>query len=147
MNRRLHLLTAALLSILLCSVACDRLFVDIDGVSAKLQGKWQQTDDPTVYFNFQNQLFQYQQYLYPDSILSVFGFYNLIDEQTIRLKLLAQTQINSLGADIPLDFLQWDTLPGTNGMDTLTQQFSIKLLNRNNLNLSNSSKNHVFRKY
>ena len=130
-------------------VSCDKLFNNgIEGTDADLQGKWQQTTDNTVYYNFQNNLFEYQKYIEKDSILSVFGYYTLLGDTAIYLELLPkQTEINRVPTSYPLDFLDWDIIPGTDATDTLTQQFKLNFTTNRELTLSNLSKNYIFRKF
>lgn len=64
-------------------VSCDDLFTQSKGIQKDFDGKWQlkymEDEDgniskvDTVYYNFQNNLFDYQMYLTKDSILGVFG--------------------------------------------------------------------------
>ena len=137
------------LTVLLLLAACDKLFINgLEGTDSDLQGKWQQTSDNTVYYNFQNNLFEYQKYIQEDSILSIFGYYTLLGDTAIYLELLPKyIEINRLPTDYPLDFLGWDTIPGVAATDTLTQQFRLKFATNRELILSNSSKNYVFRKF
>ncbi|MDR3061105.1 MAG: hypothetical protein LBU57_03195 [Dysgonamonadaceae bacterium] len=129
--------------------ACDKLLVNgLEGIDADLQGKWQEKTENTVYYNFQNNLFEYQKYIRKDSILSVYGYYTLIGDTAIYLELLPRhTQINMKDAVYPLDFLGWDTIPGNQATDTLTQQFNLKLIANKDLKLSNGSKKYNFRKF
>ena len=137
------------LTALLLLISCDKLFVNgIEGIEVDLQGKWQQTTDNTVYYNFQNNLFEYQKYIQEDSILSVFGYYTLLGDTVVYLELLPKyVEINHVPATYPLDFLEWDTISGTAATDTLTQLFSLKFTTNKELTLSNSSKNYIFRKF
>ena len=140
------------IAILFCGIlfmaACDSLFVDVSGQKAKLQGKWQQKGTDNVYYNFQNNLFQYQIYVHKDSILSINGYYSLLGDTAIYLELFPrQTFLNNDYAAYPLDFLQWDAIPGDSGVDTLTQRFYIKTLTGKELNLVNESKDYIFIKF
>ncbi|GHV22152.1 hypothetical protein FACS1894174_06400 [Bacteroidia bacterium] len=128
--------------------ACDKLFLHgIEGIDADLQGKWQEKAE-NAYYNFQNNLFEYQKYIHKDSILSVYGYYTLIGDTAIYLELLPQyTYINMKETVYPLDFLGWDTIPGNQVTDTLTQQFSLKFVTGNELKLSNYSKKYDFRRF
>ncbi len=129
--------------------SCDKLFVDgVEGTDTDLQGKWQLTSDKGVYYNFQNNLFEYQKYIKKDSILGVYGYYTIIGDTAIYLELLAEsTEINVYPATYPLDFLGWDTIPGINATDTLVQQFSLRFVTNKELRLSNASKSYDFRKF
>ena len=143
-SKYLLFLTASLLLF-----ACDKLFVNgIEGTDADLQGKWQQTSDNTVYYNFQNNLFEYQKYIGQDSILSIFGYYTLLGDTAIYLELLPKyTEINRVPTSYPLDFLEWDIIPGIAATDTLAQQFSLHFTTNQEMRLSNSSKTYVFRRF
>ena len=142
-----------LLTVSLLLFACDKLFIDgIEGTDANLQGKWQQTSDNTVYYNFQNNLFEYQKYIQEDSILSIFGYYTLLGDTAIYLELLPKyLEINRVPTSYPLDFLEWDIIPGTGAgfdtTDTIVQQFSLHFTTNREMKLSNASKTQVFRRF
>ncbi len=129
--------------------ACDKLFVDgVEGMDADLQGKWQQISNKNVYYNFQNNIFEYQEYIQKDTVLTVYGYYTLLGDTAIYLELLPEhTQINIIDSVYPMDYLGWDTIPGINGLDTLTQQFSIKFVTNKEINLTNPSKKYDFRRF
>ncbi len=137
------------LCILFFLSACDKLFVGgVEGIDADLQGKWQEVSDKNVYYNFQNNLFEYQKYIQKDTILSVYGYYTLLGDTAVYLELLPKyTQINMRNAIYPMDFIGWDTIPGNGKTDTLIQQFSLKFVTNKEIMLSNHSKNYVFRKF
>jgi len=105
---------------LLFLVSCDKLFVHISGKEADLQGKWQMDHADTVYYNFQNSLFQYQIYQKKDVMSSVFGYYVLYGDTALDLRLLREY------ASLPLDYLKWDTLHSATGQDTIFKAFKIK---------------------
>ncbi|MDR1370766.1 MAG: hypothetical protein LBJ72_11680 [Dysgonamonadaceae bacterium] len=130
-------------------IACDELFVGgTKGTDADLQGKWQQIPDKNVYYNFQNGLFEYQEYRTKDSILSAYGYYTLLGDTGIYLELLPiYNQINLWNTAYSMDFLGWDTIPGNTVTDTLVQQFSLRFVTSKKMNLSNHSKNHDFRRF
>ncbi len=132
---------------ILSLVSCDKIFLDVEGAEADLQGKWQMNDADTVYYNFQKSLFQYQVYLEKDSILSVFGYYTLRGD-SIDLELLAETRtINNKQTDHSLNFLGWDTLPAPTGQDTLFRSFRLEKLEKKALTLSYQSQNYTFHKF
>ena len=126
---------------LLILSACDKLFLDVEGNEADLQGKWQLTSADTVYFNFQKSLFQYQIYVEKDSMKHAYGYYTLGNDNSIKLELLRQY------SRCPLDHLGWDTIPGENYRDTIYQNFHIDLINSKKLILSSKNETLTFRKF
>ena len=121
---------------ILLFVSCDKMFVFVSGKEADLQGKWQMDNADTVYYNFQNSLFQYQTYLKKDTISSVAGYYNLYGDTALELRLLREY------SPIILDHLGWDTLPSpTSYQDTIFKRFIIdKLTNKQLIIHSNNGK-------
>ena len=132
------------LFLVICSVfffySCDKIFLGVEGKQADLQGKWQMTNVDTVYFNFQNNLFQYQIYLKKDSISAVYGYY-IMQGDSIELRLLR------IYAKFPLDYLKWDTLPGPFENDTIYKSFRIEQLTGKKLILSSDNENIAFHKF
>ena len=129
-----------LLSVLIFS-ACDKLFLDVEGNEADLQGKWQQTPADTVYFNFQKSLFQYQIYVKKDSIKQAYGYYTLKENNYIQLDILLQT------SQLPSNHWDWDIIPGEDRKDTLRQIFRIDLINSEKLVLSSGNETLRFHKF
>jgi hypothetical protein len=128
------------LSLLLLS-ACDKLFLDVDGDQADLQGKWQLVPADTVYFNFQKNLFQYQIYLAKDSIKQAYGYYTFEENDSIRLDLLPHfTQF------LPGQ-LDWEVIPGENNADTIRKIFHIDLVNSKKLVLTSGRETLTFQKF
>jgi len=122
-------------------ISCDKLFINISGKEADLQGKWQQDDADTVFYNFQNSLFGYQIYLNKGSIKHVFGYYNLYGDTAIDLRLLREY------ADFSLDILGWDTLYSTTGQDTIYKAFKIEALTSKKLVLRSDKGKTSFHKF
>ncbi|MCL1934182.1 MAG: lipocalin-like domain-containing protein [Candidatus Azobacteroides sp.] len=120
---------------LLFLISCDKLFISVSGKEVDLQGKWQMDDADTVYYNFQNSLFQYQIYLKKDGMSQVFGYYTLYGDTALDLRLLKEY------ASFPLDYLGWDTLYSSTGQDTIFKVFEIiKFTNKELILHSNSGK-------
>lgn len=133
--------------------SCDDIFVDISGQAAKIQGKWQSTTADTLFFNFQNNLFEYQIYLEKDSLLSVYGFYTLLEDTAIYLTLLSEyAYINDrhLLNQYPLqDVIHWEMKKrGTEKEpDTLFRHFKMEGPSANKLKLIYESEELTFRKF
>ncbi|GHT55655.1 hypothetical protein FACS189451_07270 [Bacteroidia bacterium] len=121
--------------------SCDKIFLDVEGKEADLQGKWQMDSADTVYYNFQNNLFLYQIYRVKDRTSNVYGYYILHGDTAIDLQLLG-TQ-----AGFPLDYLGWDTIPASDGNDTICKLFNIKQLTSKKLILSSGGKDISFHKF
>ena len=120
---------------LLFLFSCDKLFVSVSGREADLQGKWQMDNADTVYYNFQNSLFQYQIYLTKDKISQADGYYTLYGDTALELRLLKEY------ASFPLDYLGWDTLYSSTGQDTIFRAFKIeKFTNKELILYSNNGK-------
>ncbi|MDR1631395.1 MAG: lipocalin-like domain-containing protein [Dysgonamonadaceae bacterium] len=117
-----------------CSVfflaSCDKIFLDVAGKDADLQGKWQMDNADTVYYNFQKNLFQYQIYQQKDKLSAVFGYYVLQGDTSIDIQLLRKE------ASFSLNYLGWDTIPAPDGNDIIHKQFKIKKLTSKKLILS-----------
>ena len=127
-----------------CSVfffySCDKIFLGVGGKDADLQGKWQMNNADTVYYNFENNLFQYQIYLKKDSMSAVNGYY-FMQGDSIELRLLR------IYAKFPLDYLGWDTLPGPFENDTIYKSFKIEQLTSKKLVLSLDNEDIAFHKF
>jgi hypothetical protein len=130
---------------MICSVfffsSCDKIFLDVEGKDADLQGKWQMDNADTVYFNFQNNLFLYQIYRVKNQMSGVYGYYILQGDTTIDIQLL-RTQ-----ASFSLDYLGWDTIYSSNGNDTIHKLFKIKKLTSKKLILSSDREDISFHKF
>ena len=131
----------------ICSVfffcSCDKIFLDVEGKDADLQGKWQMTNVDTVYYNFQNNLFQYQIYWEKDQALVAYGYYILHGDTAIDLQLLR------LKSYLPLDHLGWDTIysSSSDGNDTIYKSFKIEQLTSKRLVLSSDNEAIAFHKF
>jgi len=126
---------------LLFFVSCDKIFVHVSGTAAELQGKWQMDDADTVYFNFQNNLFQYQIYRMPNVMSQAYGFYYVRENKGLDLALLREY------AYFPLDYLGWDTLRSVTGLDTIFQSFTIEKLTNTKLILQSEKGKFSFHKF
>jgi hypothetical protein len=124
-------------------VSCDKIFLDVEGKDADLQGKWQMDNADTVYFNFQKNLFQYQIYRKKgDASTSVaYGYYTLHGDTAIDLKLLREF------SPFPLDYLGWDTLYAAAKKDTLAKTFKIKEINNKKLIIFSDNETLSFHKF
>ena len=122
-------------------ISCDKLFVGISGMEADLQGKWQQDNADTVFYNFQNSLFAYQIYLNKVTIKQVFGYYNMYGDTAIDLRLLSEY------ADFSLKPLGWDTLYSATGQDTIFKSFKIEELTSKKLILRSDNGKTSFHKF
>jgi hypothetical protein len=121
--------------------ACDKVFLDVEGKDANLQGKWQLERADTVFFNFQKNLFQYQVLRDNKNFSSGYGYYHLQEDTAIELKLLGQN------VNFPLDYLGWDTLHSVTKPDTLVKSFKIDKLTSKKLVLSSDRETMSFRKF
>lgn len=137
MKKTLFFVTFGLLFI----VSCDKIFLDIEGKEADLQGKWQMENVDTVYYNFQKNLFQYQIYRKKETISSAFGYYTLKGDTAIDLKLLREY------ASFSLDHLEWDTLYSSAKKDTIFKAFRIEKLTSKKLILSSDKGKITFHKF
>jgi hypothetical protein len=122
-------------------VSCDKLFINISGKEAELQGKLQMDNADTVYYNFQNNLFLYQIYQTKDELSQVYGYYTLYGDTGIELRLLREF------ADFPLDYLGWDTLHSVTNQDTIFKTFKIKKFTSKKLILSSNNGEISFHKF
>ncbi|MDR1563000.1 MAG: hypothetical protein LBS54_08000 [Dysgonamonadaceae bacterium] len=123
-------------------IACDNIFLRIDNsMESKLQGKWRMEFADTVFFNFQNKLFQYQIYNPLESRFDyTFGYYGLSGDTTINIEILLN------GAYIPFGELRWDTVPDLNDSNVrkIVKPFLIKELTDGSLILSSEGNNFSF---
>jgi len=127
---------------LLFLASCDRIFVHVSGMAAELQGKWQMDNADTVYYNFQNSLFQYQIYRKPNAMSQAFGFYFVHGNTDLELRLLQEY------AAFPLDYMGWDTLhSATAGFDTIFQTFKIEQITSTKLILQSDKGKFSFHKF
>jgi hypothetical protein len=117
--------------------SCDRIFLDVSGKEADLQGKWQMNDADTVYYNFQKSLFQYQVYLEKDEISYAHGYYVLHGDSAIDLELLGGY------TSFPLEILGWQP---TNA-NSVSKGFKIKKLTNKELILSSDNEILSFHKF
>ena len=142
-SNRLYIGAPVLFSIiLLIFAACDKLFLDVEGKEADLQGKWQKVSADTIFFNFQKEIFQHQRYnAEQDSFFISYGYYKLYGDTAIRLDLLKQYSSGHL------DYLGWDTIYAPANKDTLTRKFNIELLTNKKLILSSGEEKLTFKKF
>jgi hypothetical protein len=126
---------------LLFLISCDKLFVEISGKEAELQGKWQMDSADTVYYNFQNSLFMYQIYQKKGEISSVYGYYTLYGDTALDLRLLREY------AGFSLDHLGWDTLRSATGQDTIFKAFKIDEFTSKKLILHSNNGKISFHKF
>lgn len=150
-----------LIFVCLCSLflgSCDKMFVDVSGFDAKLQGKWQLQsikddvtiyDVDTIYYNFQNNLFQYQVYFKEDSMLCFFGYYTLYSDTAVYLELMSTgASVNNKVYTGPLNVMNWDmTGSDSLGNDTVARYFRIKELKKGKLNLVHQNEEYFFQKF
>jgi hypothetical protein len=115
--------------------------VGISGKEVDLQGKWQMDNADTVYYNFQNSLFQYQMYQEKDQIFHVYGYYTLYGDTALDLRLLRDY------ASFSLDYLGWDTLRSLTGQDTIFKAFKIEQLTNKKLVLSTNNEKISLHKF
>jgi len=129
----------------ICSVfffySCDKIFLDVEGKEADLQGKWQMDNADTIFYNFQKNLFQYQIYKGKDQLSEVFGYYILHSDTAIDIKFLR------MQTSFPLDYLGWDTIYSSNGNDTIHKLFNIEQLTNKKLILSSNNGKKSFHKF
>ena len=129
------------ISVLVLLTSCDKLFVYVSGREVDLQGKWKMENVDTVFYNFQNNIFQYQIYVQKDVIKSVDGFYTLYGDTAIDLRLLQEY------SPIHLDFLGWDTLRSYIYKDTIFSRFTIEKLTKKQLVLHSNKGRESFYKF
>jgi hypothetical protein len=139
-----------LLACMVCFLSCDKVLVDIDGYAAKIQGKWQLMEGDTVFYNFQNNLFQYQIYLNKDSILGIYGYYTLYGDTAIDLKLDCKYgRINDVKAYYgSYNVIGWDTISrDEEGYIMLGRSFKISGPSHNKLTLTRGPEQFTFKKF
>jgi hypothetical protein len=121
--------------------SCDKIFLDVEGKEADLQGKWQMDNADTVYYNFQNNLFLYQIYRVKERMSDVYGYYVMHGDTAIDVQLLRRQ------ASFPLDYLGWDTIYSSGGNDTICKSFKIKKITGKKLILSSDREDISFHKF
>ena len=138
---RLRLFLVICIVFFFCS--CDKIFLGVEGKEADLQGKWQMNNADTVYYNFQNNLFQYQVYREKNQSLVAYGYYILHGDTAIDLQLLRMKSY------LPLDHLGWDTIYSSisDGNDTICKSFRIEQLTSKKLILSSNIGDITFHKF
>jgi len=122
-------------------ISCDELFVHVSKEEAALQGKWQMDNADTVYYNFQNSLFQYQIYRKKDVMSQVYGYYYLYGDTALELRLLREF------SSFPLDYLGWDTLYSATRQDTIYKVFKIEKYTSKKLVLLSNNGEISFHKF
>jgi hypothetical protein len=127
--------------VMLFLVSCDKIFLDVEGKEADLQGKWQMDNVDTVYFNFQKKLFQYQVYRKPDAASTAFGYYILNGDTAIELELSKK-----LSSFLPV-FLEWDTIYSPDGDKLISKTYKINKLNNKKLILTSDRETLSFHKF
>ncbi len=133
-----------LFSVFMLSMSsCDKLFLDVEGFDADLQGKWQLTSDKTTYYNFQNSLFQYQLYYAKDSMAVGQGYYTLYGDTAMQLELDPDATSSRL-----LKIIKWDTLDtGSPDSIMLYRRYRIKGLENNRLSLEYKGEKLTFQHF
>ena len=126
---------------LLCLASCVKIFVHVSGTAADIQGKWQMENADSVYYNFQNNLFQYQIYLKPNVMSQAYGFYYVHGDTGLELRLLKEL------STVSLDHLEWDTRYSATGQDTVVQTFIIEKVTRTQLVLQSDKGKMSFHKF
>ena len=123
---------------LLSLIACG------DSLERQLEGKWQlktveqngqiETVD-TVWYNFQNSLFEYQVYVPAiDSVRNMYGYKTLVDDQHLELELVSY--FITIKDFLPLT--DWSSSKRT---------FQIEESSGSRLTLSSEGKTYTFKKY
>lgn len=132
--KRMIALCGGLLSLIACG----------DSLERQLEGKWQlktveqngqiETVD-TVWYNFQNSLFEYQVYVPAiDSVRNMYGYKTLVDDQHLELELVSY--FITIKDFLPLT--DWSSPKRT---------FQIEESTGSRLTLSNEGKTYTFKKY
>jgi len=137
MKKTLFFVTCSVLFL----VSCDKLFVGVSGKEVKLQGKWQQDNADTVFYNFQNSLFMYQIYLNKDSIAQSYGYYSLYGDTALDLRLLSEY------TNFSWEQLGWTTFYSPTGQDTIFKSFKINELTDKKLVLQSNDGKISFHKF
>ena len=123
---------------LLSLIACG------DSLERQLEGKWQlktveqngqiETVD-TVWYNFQNSLFEYQVYVPTiDSVRNMYGYKTLVDDQHLELELVSY--FITIKDFLPIT--DWSAPKRT---------FQIEESTGSRLTLSSEGKTYIFKKY
>ena len=132
--KRMIALCGGLLSLIACG----------DSLERQLEGKWQlktveqngqiETVD-TVWYNFQNSLFEYQVYVPAiDSVRNMYGYKTLVDDQHLELELVSY--FITIKDFLPLT--DWSSPKRT---------FQIEESTGRRLTLSGEGKTYTFKKY
>lgn len=132
--KRMIALCGGLLSLIACG----------DSLERQLEGKWQlktveqngqiETVD-TVWYNFQNSLFEYQVYVPAiDSVRNMYGYKTLVDDQHLELELVSY--FITIKDFLPLT--DWSSSKRT---------FQIEESTGSRLTLSSEGKTYTFKKY
>ena len=132
--KRMIALCGGLLSLIACG----------DSLERQLEGKWQlktveqngqiETVD-TVWYNFQNSLFEYQVYVPAiDSVRNMYGYKTLVDDQHLELELVS------------FFITLKDFLPITD-WSSPKRTFQIEESTGSRLTLSSEGKTYTFKKY
>ena len=132
--KRMIALCGGLLSLIACS----------DSLERQLEGKWQlktveqngqiETVD-TVWYNFQNSLFEYQVYVPAiDSVRNMYGYKTLVDDQHLELELVSY--FITIKDFLPIT--DWSAPKRT---------FQIEESTGSRLTLSSEGKTYIFKKY
>lgn len=135
---RKHKWMIALCGGLLSLIACG------DSLERQLEGKWQlktveqngqiETVD-TVWYNFQNSLFEYQVYVPAiDSVRNMYGYKTLVDDQHLELELVSY--FITIKDFLPIT--DWSAPKRT---------FQIEESTGSRLTLSSEGKTYIFKKY
>ena len=132
--KRMIALCGGLLSLIACG----------DSLERQLEGKWQlktveqngqiETID-TVWYNFQNSLFEYQVYVPAiDSVRNMYGYKTLVDDQHLELELVSY--FITIKDFLPIT--DWSAPKRT---------FQIEESTGSRLTLSSEGKTYIFKKY
>jgi hypothetical protein len=108
--------------------ACDPVILKVHGDDADLQGKWRMEGD-SVFFNFQKNLFQIQDFTRGRS-LSQYGYYLLEGDTAITLEALLNTQ------PVHERFLKWDTVNVEGGIAKAVCRCRVDEINNKRLVIS-----------
>lgn len=133
-RKRMIALCGGLLSLIACG----------DSLERQLEGKWQlktveqngqiETVD-TVWYNFQNSLFEYQVYVPAiDSVRNMYGYKTLVDDQHLELELVSY--FITIKDFLPIT--DWSAPKRT---------FQIEESTGSRLTLSSEGKTYIFKKY
>ena len=133
-HKRMIALCGGLLSLIACG----------DSLERQLEGKWQlktveqngqiETVD-TVWYNFQNSLFEYQVYVPAiDSVRNMYGYKTLVDDQHLELELVSY--FITIKDFLPIT--DWSAPKRT---------FQIEESTDSRLTLSSEGKTYIFKKY